>query len=794
MAYTTATGTSPDEIIIDGDDLISPTTSPAPEEVVPGQVVDALAVKVYDQPNAGSANIKVDKYFADGTTKSFEVTQVFNNSRAIIVKTNDLISTYINDYTVDYANKSINFNNAPVGGSLISIFSFGFNGSNIIDIDSFIGDGVTTEFLTKAPWVTYETGLVYVNGVAQSVELFKTDSTYESANRTGIRFGSPPTFNAVINYVIVSGTQQTFSITKTEKIPTDGVQVLFALAYPVGTSLPAETNMIVRVDQSILPSPVNQYFTIKNNKLNYSIDKDRAQPYSINIDNILVYVSGTKLNLGTDYTIDLGGISVTITKQNYNLYKDQVLAISIIQDNGYAYIPDTQQILFNNVYNYANTVEVISFYNHNILDVERTAITVTTSISYTQDSVDYFNYTQLGAGLLPVDRTILNESYVWVTKNNILLTPTVDYKLSDDKQNVVLAVTPTLNDVYSLMTFSSNVLVPGISYMQFKDMLNRVHFKRLSKNKQTRLATDLHYNDKVIQLISSNNFDLPNPALNKPGVVEINGERIEFYKIQDNTLGQLRRGTQGTGTPRVHPIGSVVQDIGPGETLPYSEAPITTKVVSDGTNIVPLPFIPEKSNATWSYSPGFDSSIPVEYGQCDHLEVFIAGYNDAIDWLPTTSYAVGIIVKVASYTYRCISSHTSSTNFLKDSAKWQFFVGNLRLKKKPYKVHNETIAPYSPAGDVQLDAEFAVDGTSASLRLTNLIPAGTQITVIRRTGTSWDSSLNIQYDDNAIATFLKATPGIWYHDRIAVKTTNTAFTGSFDNSSAGFDDSTDTWS
>jgi hypothetical protein len=209
---------------------------------------------------------------------------------------------------------------------------------------------------------------------------------------------------------------------------------------------------------------------------------------------------------------------------------------------------------------------------------------------------------------------------------------------------------------------------------------------------------------------------------------------------------------------------------------------------------VPLPFIPEKANATWSYSTGYTSSIPAGYGQCDHLEVFIAGYNDAIDWLPNTSYSIGVIVKVASHTYRCILSHTSSTNFLNDNANWQFFVGNLRLKKKPYKIHNETVAPYSPAGDVQLDAEFAVDGTSANLRLTNLIPDGTIVTVVRRTGTSWDSSLNIQYDDSAVANFLKATPGIWYHDKIVRTTNNAGFTGSFDNSSTGFDDSTDTWS
>ena len=844
MAYITATGISPEDIIVDGDDLISPTTSPAPEEVVPGQIVDALAIKVYDQPNSGSANIRADKYIADGVIKSFPISQIINSTRAVVVKNNNLIVNYSTDYTVDYKNKLINFNIAPVLGNIVTIFSFGFNGNNIVDIDSFVGDGSTTEFLTKAPWLTHETSLVYVNGVASTVELFKTDATYEAANRTGIRFGVPPAIDAVINYVIVSGSQQTFSVTNTQTLVADGTSKIYSLSYPVGVKLPAESNMIVRVDQTILNSPINQYYTISNNVLNYTVDKDRAVPYSITIDKILIYVDGVRLNLGTDYTIDLGGITVNLTQSNVIIYSGKILTISITQFNGYAYLPDTQQIMFNNVYTSLNHIEIINFYNHDILDVERTAFNITTSIEYTQDSIAYFTYTALASGMLPLDRTVLNDQYVWVTKNNILLTPSVDYKLSDSRNTVILAITPSLNDIYSLMTFNSNIVVPGISYMQFKDMLNRVSFKRLNKHKQTRLATDLHYNDIAIQVIDASMFDVPNPALKRPGIIEIFGERIEFFQITGNTLTQLRRGTLGTGIPRVHPIGTHVQDIGPSETIPYSESSSVITVVSDGTNIVNLPFVPVLSNSDhWFTDFGFtfkgsyngasgytindiviynnsyyvniktyvfdvntpilptnktywqmyNTTVPVGYGQCDQIEVFIAGYEDAVNWTTNINYSVGTIVVVASYTYRCISSHTSSDNFLSDSAHWKFFVGNLRLKKQPYKIHNETKAPYSPAGDVQFDADFAVDGTSASLRLTNLIPLGTNIRIVVRKGTNWDSSLNIQYDTNAIANFLKSAPGIWYSDKIAVTQTNTAFTDSFDNSSIGFDDSTDTW-
>ena len=42
FAFTTARGINPEEIIVDGDDFVSPTTSKGPEEQVPGQVLDTV--------------------------------------------------------------------------------------------------------------------------------------------------------------------------------------------------------------------------------------------------------------------------------------------------------------------------------------------------------------------------------------------------------------------------------------------------------------------------------------------------------------------------------------------------------------------------------------------------------------------------------------------------------------------------------------------------------------------------------------------------------------------------------
>lgn len=774
LAYTSATGIAADDIILDGDSFVTPTSSPATEEVVPGQVVDAVAIKVYDKPNFGSANIKVDSYVADGVTTSFSITQTPNSNQAVIVKITDGlrvgnsisstsdVKTINEDYTVDYKNKSINFITAPADKKLVSVFSFGFNGTNILDLDYFVGNGVDLEFVTRAPWLSPVTALVYVNGVPEDINLFRTDATYDSANRIGIRLGVPPAVGDLINFIIVSGDEQTFAITKTEKILTNG-SLTYDLAYKIGDSLPIESSMIVRVDQEILKGPNNSYFTIGSNRLNYTLDPAKFLPYSADINTFIVLADGNLLNSGTDYIIDLSGITIKLNRNTYRTYAGKSLIVSVVSGQGYTYVPATQQIIFTEAYDDTRTVEVISSYKHDILDIQRTAVNVTSSLALVPNTVEYYNYTSVVAGKLLLDRPVIDDNYVWVAKNGTLLTPSVDYKLLLDRKSIKLTYSPSINDEFTLITYSSNILTTGIAYMQFKDMLNRVHFKRLSLNKQTVLTANLNYNDTVIRVADTSNFDAPNPAKNKPGVVEIRGERIEFFSINGNVLGQLRRGTLGTGTPVVHLAGSYVQEIGPSETMPYSEIAFTEQVISDGTNIIPLTIIPSKSTTSWSYANGFVSSIPEEYGQSNDIEVFVGGYS-SVPWAQTVAYAVNDIVEIGSYTYRCVTAHTSSQVFTNDSAYWSFFVGNIRLKKHPHKVHNVNQHSESPEGDVQLDAEFAVDGLSKELRLTHKLSFGTRVTVVKRTGQSWDDTVNIQNSDSKIAKFLKATPGIWYVD------------------------------
>jgi hypothetical protein len=828
--YATASGLNADDILIDGDGFITPTSSPAPEEVVPGQVVDTVAIKVYDQPNSGSANIKVDNFIGNSLTNIFKMSQAPNSAESIVVKKSNVILNS-DQYTVDYRNREVTLLVVPATGEIVSIYNIGFNGNNILDIDYFVSDGATTEFITKAPWLSAVTNIVYVDGVVATPVLFQTDASYETANRVALRFATAPATNALINYIIVSGNQQTFAITKKERIVTTGTNT-YTLAFPVGNNLPAEANMIVRVNQNILPAPISSYFTIKNNKLSYKVDSTKIVPYSTPITNILIIVGTTVLKLGTDYTVDPGGLTIKINKITYATYVNKTLVVTVNSSQGYVYNPTNNTIVFSQAYTNSDLVEIISSYNHDILDIQRTAISISTNLSITQNSTEYYTYKEALSGLIALDRTVISDEYVWVVKNNTLLTPSVDYKLNDNKQSIQLATKPAISDIFTLITFGNNVLGSSVSYMQFKDMLNRVHFKRLSKNKQTQLTQPLIFNDTTITVEDASNFDVPNAAINRPGIIEIRGERIEYFGLVGNMLSKLRRGTLGTGVPAIHNVGTLVQDIGPSETLPYTESSIIQQAESAGLPVINLNFVPTKVVETavnftigrqykivtlgttdWNtvantsgvlyavgnlvttarLAIGTGTAISTSYGQCDEIEVFIGGYNIDTVWASGISYVMGAIVISGSYTYQATVNHTSKTTFKQDYDLnyWKLFVGNTRLKKTPYIVHHElqsSVAVLNPSNlDQLMPAEFTVDGVSAAVKLTTPVDIGVKVTVVKRMGTDWDSTLNIQYDSGAITEFLKATPGIWYN-RNSISTT---FTGTFDNRITGFFDSTD---
>jgi hypothetical protein len=316
-----------------------------------------------------------------------------------------------------------------------------------------------------------------------------------------------------------------------------------------------------------------------------------------------------------------------------------------------------------------------------------------------------------------LSRPPLSASYVWVYKNGQRLRQEKDYYVSLPRAVVYLKTASTLNDDIKILNFSRNAFSLPVAYEIHKDMLNVYHYNRYAKG-TVKLQKILNYYDSEIQVDDATGLSAPISSRNVPGVISIAGERIEYMTKNGNTLGQLRRGSQGTAIADSYAAGTAVIDVGYSEIIPYNENQERTDFTSNGTpddstigsaqTIGPLSFIPAKGirSGTWSRD-----TIPSIYGPCDQIEVF---------------------------------------------------AGGRRLRKDPQSVWIEANGAYSPEADQLQEAEFSVDGATAFIRLTTALPAGTRVSVLRRQGKTWyergdiTASKGIPLPDNntAIARFI----------------------------------------
>jgi hypothetical protein len=110
-----------------------------------------------------------------------------------------------------------------------------------------------------------------------------------------------------------------------------------------------------------------------------------------------------------------------------------------------------------------------------------------------------------------------------------------------------------------------------LSYRVFKDMVDNYTYIRIDGSAITTLAANLEITDTEINVTNASVLPEPAGSGGEPGVVFINGERITYYTKDsaNNRLGQLRRGTNGTGIKK-HLLGDSVVDGGQSQYVPYS--------------------------------------------------------------------------------------------------------------------------------------------------------------------------------------------------------------------------------
>ena len=91
LGYAQATGYNPEDITMDGDGFVTPTTSGGLEEQVPGHVSESIDMFVYSLSRSGGPQINSISYVADGSTKSFAYIADPQSKDALIIKVNNKI-------------------------------------------------------------------------------------------------------------------------------------------------------------------------------------------------------------------------------------------------------------------------------------------------------------------------------------------------------------------------------------------------------------------------------------------------------------------------------------------------------------------------------------------------------------------------------------------------------------------------------------------------------------------------------------------------------------------------------
>ena len=692
LSYTTATGFAPDDVLIEGGGrFITPETSHAPEEIVPGHITDTLNIKVFRVPRSGSSTIISKNYICNGVTTQFDIGQFPNNTAGVFVNLDNQVLKQDVDYTIDWQTKTVNMVVAPADKKIINISSFGAASENLLDTNYFVADGSTSDYITNAPWPQFYSdsdfqqsidrlgSVVLINNQVVEYELFRTDESYETTGFVGIRFPEPPSYDDIITYVITGDANTTISLVVSNPLDVDGSTTSYSLGtVPQDYSSPYENYILVISNGNLLRPGESIYWKLSDNEYVYSIPDYKALPFTLDPSTIKVYINGEQLGV-LDYT--LNNTNLTIEIRDFVYVDGGTLTLTRFEDTDYTI--SGNNIIFDTAP--TGSVDVITFFNHSVQNIVRTKEFFNITSSLVPGSVTYYQYNSIRGGSLRLFRQAQSDDYIWIAKNRELLVHSVDYYLDDDFRTVKFKDTFAESDVIDVILFGDKNVTNGFGFMQFKDMLNRTHYKRISKEKSTRLARDLKQRDLTIEVENGAALTEPNRALNLPGIVEINGERIEYLIKDGNILGNLRRATLGTGSPAVHKQTSVVLDIGPTETIPYNDEFVVESSIGDGaTKNIKLSYAPTKVDVNW-----YTETIPSTHGRSDEVEVFVGGY---------------------------------------------------RLKKTSYSLFDQTNNyPDSPEADNQYEAEFSVDGSEA-IRLTNEAAENVKVTVIKKVGRVWEDS------------------------------------------------------
>jgi hypothetical protein len=589
-SFTSILGIKPEDIIIDGDKFLSPSVSNGTEELIPGFVADSIGINVYTRYYKGSPTIISGNYDVNpGNNIRIPMIVMPPSFNSMFVTFNNQIYKYVQNvpgnnnapyYTIDWAAKELILSPHTVSGKL-GYTIIGVGGGNdqesagLLDIRSITVPAGYDSILLESSVPYDDINIVYVTINGNPLTLYKgVDQFYgkieksQYSDRAVVILRANPGTTTFVQGWFFRNSEKYFNELREQQITvTEGIST-FNLSYAPGNIGPEAANTIVEVDfgngfERALPPFIAYYNGAGTDTFEIVNNPPGSTPAYVR-----VFLNGVELEANVEFTYT----DTTVTLIKTVLTNDDVIAV-LCKPSSLAEIPmfdiNGGVLTFDRAISNAS-IRVITFTDHDSMLIKTHRFNGNPSRQYVLSSV-----------------TLTDDDHVWVTVDGIPLRSKVDYRLLNETTIEIsdIFATPETSQVV-ITTLNSEPLAETIvGYRIFNDAFNRTHYKRLSKKNTAFLTkpllvtdTEIHVSDASVltppsigKTLGSNPIPT-NIGADIPGVVLINGERIEFFKIENNVLSQLRRSTIGTGPKTYVPTGTQVIDQGLYQTIPYNES------------------------------------------------------------------------------------------------------------------------------------------------------------------------------------------------------------------------------
>jgi len=654
----------------------------------------------------GERILDIDNFIGDGSTRIFVTNSVYREELQSYITVNGSIAQvalFETDST--YGDRQglvgLEFVTAPESDSFIYFALFDTNESTIqrysaTSVNRFIGDGSTVGFelapepssrlplshnvvvkvddtilypgytqqwyivpdreypLDKSQWAGSSLAPdlvdVYLNG--RKLKLL-TDYNWDFANTQVVLFDNVGETGDDLEVVIPSTSEYAFA--KNTRLGLSQVTGTFEVGETVTIGYPDSTQFTA---------------TVKS--------------YSTNLLTIIGIVPGLEQLIDTDDTIPVEG-------------QTSGASTNIVQDLDLIEAGDS--LVLNDAPAEDAKIDVFTFARHELQDIQMETKTNVSRRVLTIGSDDYYEAHRRGKGLIQLREPAIDIAYVWVVLNGTLLTANKDYKLVKLDNYVQITRPVKSEDVIQVIHFAAPKSNEKFGFRMFKDMLNRTHYKRLNKNNVYTLAQDLNITDKEIILADATNITIPDVDANNPGVLFIEGERIEYFQVNGNKISQLRRGTLGTGSKPVYEEGTEIMDQSDKETVPYKDEMVSLIALEDESTQIVLDWLPTKG--------------------VDEFEIFVGGR-------------------------RLRKNAISAYQFQEVDADGNLVTG---------LIDND-----SPEGDITLDEEFTltIENNTAIVNLVDRPATNSRILIVRKLGKTWQNpGEQLRYSNDPIAQFIR---------------------------------------